>query len=93
MIFQKMVTVLHVLRYAETTTGSDGSFAFKELAPGKYWISAKPLPEGESIESQTRPAAWDADERAKLRREVEKNVIELQPCQRVNDYLLRANLR
>jgi hypothetical protein len=82
-----------VLRYAETTAGSDGSFAFKSLAPGKYWMLARRLPEGESIESQTRPAAWDANERAKMRREVEKNVIELQPCQRMNDHVLQTKLR
>jgi len=84
--------VENVLRYAEAPAGSDGSFAFKNLAPGKYGLLARPLPEGESVEAQTRPAAWDATERAKLRREAEKNVIELKPCQRVNDYVLRVNL-
>jgi Carboxypeptidase regulatory-like domain len=83
----------NLLRYFETPAGSDGSFAFKKLAPGKYRILAKPLPEGESIEGQTRPAAWDADERAKMRREAEKDVIELQPCQRMSDYVMRANIR
>ncbi len=83
----------NLLRYFETPAGSDGTFAFKKLAPGKYWILAKQLPDGESVEGQTKPAAWDADERAKMRREAEKNVIELQPCHRVNDYVLRANLR
>jgi hypothetical protein len=82
----------NLLRYFETPAGADGSFAFKKLAPGKYRILAKPLPEGESIEGQTRPAAWDADERAKMRREAEKDVIELQPCQRMSDYVMRANL-
>jgi hypothetical protein len=83
----------NLLRYFETPAGADGSFAFKKLAPGKYRILAKPLPEGESIEGQTRPAAWDADERAKMRREAEKDVIELQPCQRMSDYVMRANLQ
>jgi Carboxypeptidase regulatory-like domain len=83
----------NLLRYFETPADSDGSFTFKKLAPGKYRILAKPLPEGEPVEGQTRPAAWDADELAKMRREAEKDVIELQQCQRVNDYVLRANIR
>jgi hypothetical protein len=39
------------------------------------------------------PIAWDANERAKLRRQAiaAKNEIELQPCGRVKDYLLRFN--
>jgi hypothetical protein len=81
----------NALRYGEARSGSDGSFAFKNLAPGKYWLLAKPLPESESTEVQTRPAAWEASERTKLRRETEssKNAVELQPCQRVSDYVLR----
>jgi hypothetical protein len=79
------------LRYAETRSGSDGSFAFKNLAPGKYWLLAEPLPERESTEVQTRPIAWEASERAKLRRVAEnlKNAVEIQPCQRISDYVLR----
>jgi len=50
-------------------------------------------PEKEANDDQPRPAAWDAIERAKLRREaiVAKNEIELQPCGRVKDYILRFN--
>jgi len=38
-----------------------------------------------------RPAAWDSVERVKLRREAiaAKNEIELQPCARIRDLLLR----
>jgi carboxypeptidase family protein len=83
----------NALRYAEAPAGSGGTFAFKNLAPGKYRIMAKPLQESESVEAQARPAAWDADERAKLRRDAEKNIIELQPCQRMSDRVIRVNLR
>jgi hypothetical protein len=81
----------NILRYAETRSGSDGSFAFKNLAPGKYLLLARPLPEDESTEVRTRPAAWDASERAKLRREAEnlKNAVEIKPCQRVSNHVLR----
>jgi hypothetical protein len=59
----KSVAAENIPRYAETRAESDGSFAFKNLAPGKYWLLARPLPVNESTEVQTRPAAWDASER------------------------------
>jgi hypothetical protein len=46
-------------------------------------------PSAETVDA--RPAAWDGIERAKLRRAAEAAnlLIELQPCQRVVDYLLK----
>ena len=75
-----------VLRYAEAMVGGGGAFAFKHLAPGKYWLLARP-----AAENADRPLAWDAAERAKLRREAEaaKNEIDLKPCDRVNGYEIR----
>jgi hypothetical protein len=72
-----------VLRYAEMITGPDRKFEFNNIAPGKYWLLAKPAVEND----QERPAAWDPIERVKLRREAAegKNEIELQPCQRVKN--------
>jgi protocatechuate 3,4-dioxygenase beta subunit len=80
-----------VLRYSEVSVGSDGTFAIMNLAPGRYWLIARPAPESESPERPGRPLSWDADTRAKLRREAEaaNTTIELQPCQRVGDYVLR----
>ncbi|HZS03277.1 MAG TPA: carboxypeptidase-like regulatory domain-containing protein [Blastocatellia bacterium] len=80
----------NVLRYAETRAGSDARFGFSNLSPGKYWLLAQPA-EDEAAEKQGRPKAWDANERAKLRREAESlnQVIELQPCQRVADHTLQ----
>ncbi|MGH9837340.1 MAG: carboxypeptidase regulatory-like domain-containing protein [Blastocatellia bacterium] len=76
-----------VLRYAETIVDGEGLFAFKHLAPGKYWLLARP-----AAESAARPLAWDAAERAKLRREAEaaKNEIDLKPCGRVTGHGLRV---
>lgn len=84
-----------VLRYYETPLHGDGAFAFKQLAPGKYWLLARPAPDDESAERQTRPLAWEQTERAKLRREAEaaKQEIELAACQRVNDFKLPAPRR
>lgn len=79
------------LRYSEAQIASDGTFALQNLAPGRYWIIARPAPENETPERAPRPLAWDADTRAKLRREAEaaNNIVELQPCQRVGDHVLR----
>jgi hypothetical protein len=80
-----------VLHYAQVNVQGDGSFTLTNLAPGKYWLLARVMPDDEANEAAPRPAAWDTNERAKLRREAEaaKIEIELQPCQRVNDYTLR----
>jgi hypothetical protein len=80
-----------VLRYSDASITSDGTFTLTNLAPGRYWLIARPLPEIDSQERAPRPLSWDADTRAKLRREAEaaNTTIELQPCQRVGDYVLR----
>ncbi|HEY0171807.1 MAG TPA: carboxypeptidase regulatory-like domain-containing protein [Pyrinomonadaceae bacterium] len=77
------------LRYYEASVSPDGAFSFKNLAPGRYLLLARA--EAESPEAPRRRAAFDADTRARLRREAEAaNVtVELQPCQRTSDYALR----
>ncbi len=80
-----------LLRYAETLAGKNGSFEFKNLAPGKYWLFARPAPEADPVETQSRPLAWDEGERVKLRRDAKKVEIELKPCQRIDDYALKVN--
>lgn len=79
------------LRFAETTAQPDGTFKFTNLAPGRYWIIVRPMPDEESLETASRPVAWDASGRAGLRFEGEAlaNAVELKPCQRVADFLLR----
>lgn len=69
-----------VLRYSETTIVSDGSFAFSNIAPGRYFIVSRVEP----------GAASDPAARAKLRQEAEaaKVVVDLKPCQRLKDYAL-----
>jgi hypothetical protein len=79
-----------VLRYRELLT-TDASFAFTNLAPGKYLLLAKAVADNESSDRLPSPVAWDTTERAKLRKEAEAatNVIELKACQRVTDHALR----
>jgi len=79
-----------VLRYSETTIMSDGSFAFSNIAPGRYFIISRVEPGAETPGTSPRSSAWDPTARAKLRQEAEaaKVVIDLKPCQRLKDYAL-----
>ena len=80
-----------LLRYAEAPVRGGGSFEFKHIAPGKYLLQTRQAPEKEANDAPARPLAWDAVERAKLRREAAaaKNEIELKVCERVKDHVLR----
>ena len=71
-----------VLRYRELIS-ADGKFHFKNLAPGKYRVLAR----SDSGEPTARPAAYEATERARLRREAEAagQEFSLSLCQRRND--------
>jgi carboxypeptidase family protein len=75
------------LRYAETLMRSDQTFEFKNLIPGKYWITTQAVAEPETA----WPAAYDDAARAKLRKEAEarKIEVELKPCQRLTDQVVR----
>ena len=80
-----------LLRFAETPVESDGYFRFANLAPGKYLIITREIPGSEAPDDSARPVAWDAAERAKLRKEAEaaKVEVELKACQRVSDFELK----
>jgi hypothetical protein len=77
------------LRYFEATPDGSGAFIFKSLPPGRYFVVTRPAPEP-TPDAPARPAHWDADSRARLRREAEaaNSPIELQPCQRTIDFTL-----
>jgi Carboxypeptidase regulatory-like domain len=80
------------LRFMEVAVQSDGTFALTNLAPGKYWVLARPSADEALLTSNPpRPVAWDGDGRKQLRKEGEAATvsIELQPCQRLTDYVLR----
>jgi protocatechuate 3,4-dioxygenase beta subunit len=80
-----------LLRFAETPVESDGSFWFANLAPGKYLITTREIPVSVAPDEPARPVAWDAAERAKLRKEAEaaKVEVELKACQRVSNFELK----
>lgn len=78
-----------LLRYAEVVT-RDAAFAFSHLAPGKYWLVTRAVPEDESAEKPAKPVAWDTAARTKLRAEAEaaKLAVELAACQRVKNFVV-----
>jgi hypothetical protein len=80
-----------VLRYAEAAADNDGAFSISWLAPGRYFLLARAVSDEEYMQRDIRPLAWDAASRARLRREAAaaNTAIELQPCQRVDDYVLK----
>lgn len=80
-----------LLRYAERGLNNKGEFTFNNLAPGKYRLLVRALPESDEPERPKPPAHWDAAERARLRKDAEtaNHEIELKPCQRVKDHLLQ----
>jgi Carboxypeptidase regulatory-like domain len=79
------------LRYAEAVVRSDGSFALNNIAPGKYWLVARAAPDDEPVDLPPALIAWDAVERAKLRKEAEalRSEIELKPCQRLAEQIVK----
>ncbi len=80
-----------VLRFAEAVADEGGSFVFANIAPGKYLLIARAIPESEPTDKPAKPAAWDVAERTKLRKEAEgaNTTVELKTCQRVADFNLR----
>jgi hypothetical protein len=80
-----------VLRYFEADATADGSFVLTNLAPGKYWLVAREIPEQEKAEAEHMPLAWDPGARIALRLEgdASKKVIDLTQCQIVSDYRLK----
>lgn len=85
----------NILRYAEKHVDADGAFSLTNIAPGKYWIAARKIPDNELREPTASPLAWNAVERAKLRRETEAagTVLELRECQRTIDYRLKLAVK
>ena len=80
-----------VLRFVEISAAADGSFSFSHVAPGKYFVLARAIPESESGNKRIQPAAWGLAERKKLRKDAAAAnlAIELQPCRQIIDYALR----
>jgi hypothetical protein len=81
-----------ILRYAEAPILADGSFALSNLAPGRYWVVARPFL-NEKGAPFIQPIAWGAKGRAELYGAAESaNVLlDLQPCRQLTDYTVSYN--
>ena len=79
----------NLLRFFETRAGSDGSFAFGNIPPGRYWLISRIV--DESDPSKVMRVRQNALLRSQVLKEAEslKNEITLQPCRRLRDYELR----
>jgi hypothetical protein len=75
------------LRFVEAEAGGDGSFKFKNLAPGSYRVIVRAVEEKDS----TQRAADTVEGQTKLLREAgdKAPMIELHPCERRTDYALK----
>jgi Carboxypeptidase regulatory-like domain len=83
-----------LLRFAETDIRRDGTFTLANLAPGRYWLLARPAPAPDPEANETAPPlplAWNTEARADLRRQSEaaRQEVELQPCQQMTDVTVR----
>lgn len=67
------------LRFAESTASDDGSFVFRNLAPGKYFLVSRTLRDPRGV----RPLFWDARERASMLTDGAARglAVEIKPCQ------------
>lgn len=76
----------NVLRFFEVRAESDGRFSIGNVAPGRYWIIARPA--DESDPTKTKSVRQDSALRLKVFREAEalKKELPFKPCERTVDY-------
>ena len=79
-----------VLRFFTAPVNADGTFAFNNLPPGRYWTLARITADNDPQSDAKLRAPEEAETRAQIRRAAEaaKMAVELKPCQNVIDYQL-----
>jgi hypothetical protein len=79
-----------LLRYYEAEVRGDG-FELKNLSPGRYFVIVRRAADDSTSEDGPPPVAWDADARQRLRQRAEaaNTLLELRPCQRMVDYIIK----
>ena len=79
-----------VLRFFATPVDATGTFAFNNMAPGRYWALARVAADNEPLSDSSLRAPEEADTRAQIRRAAEtaNSAVEFKPCQNVIDYQL-----
>jgi len=80
-------------RYYERSTGSDGKFSIRNVAPGKYWIVALPSPQKGDAVIPMGQLVFDNNFRATIRKQAQEKgtALDLTPCQKINDLSLKVN--
>jgi hypothetical protein len=80
---------LDVLRYFVTPVAADGTFAFNNLPPGRYFTLQQTIDPETTTPAKLRLPEF-ADARTKLRRtaETKKTENQLKPCQNLTEYQL-----
>ena len=78
----------NALMFFEASAQSDGTFVMGNLAPGKYWIIARPAEESQP--GTTRSVKQDTVFRLKVLHEAEalKKEVSFKPCEQSADYEL-----
>ncbi len=78
------------LRFAESPVGSGGEFAFKNVAPGRYFLIVRSDQVRQRDDKPFRRLWWDDATRAALRSEAENaNVaVNLKPCEKAKNHVL-----
>jgi hypothetical protein len=79
----------NVYRFYEAGAEGDGGFTLDNVAPGAYWIVARPSEQNET--GTTRLVRQDESLRAKVLREAEtqKRALTLKPCEEVANFDLK----
>lgn len=78
----------------ETLSSPDGSFAFRNIRPGRYWILTKPIGGEKPADVRLGTEVEKKQLREELNREAQKAnvVVDLKSCQHIKDYLLRPSV-
>ena len=79
-----------VLRFFTTAVQADGTFAFNNLPPGRYWALARHAADTDPQSDAVLRSVEAGDTRLKIRRAAEaaRTEVEFKPCQNVVDYQL-----
>src|SRR6185503_5480194 len=79
-----------VLRFFTTAVQADGTFAFNNLPPGRYWALARQAADTDLQSAAMLRFFEEGDTRLKIRRAAEaaRTEVEFKPCQNVVDYQL-----
>jgi len=78
----------NILRFYEARPEVNGSFAFDNIAPGKYWIVMRPAEVNN--QASTKSVRQDGTLRAKILQDAEalKKAVTLKPCEEIADFAL-----